>query len=321
MITESDIRQIKGLMSVGYDGEQRLFQNEPMSRHTSFGAGGPAEVFIDATGEELQRLVPFLREKAIPYIVIGAGSNLLVSDKGIPGVVICIGKWMMTSAIQDPCIEADSGCLLPVLSNMAADNELSGLEFAAGIPGSLGGAITMNAGAYGGEICDVIESVTVLDKSGGLIKMSPEECGFSYRHSIFLERDDLVITGARLRLEKRVGGKDEIKAKMRENMEKRKSSQPIEFRSAGSTFKRVDTGAGDAASDRRPAWQLVQEADCKGLSVGGAQVSEKHCGFVINKGDATATDIYSLIQTVRDRVREKSGIVLDCEVRFLGDFS
>ena len=320
MIRESDIGQLRDLMSDTYD-EERLFQNESMSRHTSFGAGGEAEVYIDATGEELNRLVPFLREKNIPYTVIGAGSNLLVSDKGLEGVVIGIGKYMMTSAIQNPYIEADAGCLLPVISNLAAENELSGLEFAAGIPGSLGGAIAMNAGAYGGEIKDVIESVTVLNAAGELSGFTAEDCGFSYRHSVFLDREDLIVVGARLRLTPKRGMGEEIRALMKTNMDKRRSSQPIEFRSAGSTFKRVDTGAGDDAADRRPAWQLIRDAGCKGLSIGGAQVSEKHCGFVINTGDATATDIYRLIQTVRDKVRDESGVVLDCEVRFLGDFS
>ena len=320
MISESDIGQLSSLMT-DFPGERRLLQDEPMSLHTSFGVGGKAEVYIDAVGEELEKLVPFLREKNIPYTVIGAGSNLLVSDSGIEGVVIGIGKYMMTSAVEDPCIEADAGCLLPVMANLAAENELSGLEFAAGIPGSLGGAIAMNAGAYGGEIGDVTEEVFAVDLDGKNLVLTPEECGFSYRHSIFLERDDLIVTGARLRLKKNTGGKEDIRALMKANMDKRKNSQPVEFRSAGSTFKRVDTGAGDGAADRRPAWQLIQDAGCKGLSIGGAQVSEKHCGFVINRGDASAKDIYRLINEVRDRVRDKSGVVLDCEIRFLGDFS
>ena len=317
MISESDIRQIKDLLEES-DRDRRFLLCEPMSRHTSFGVGGPAEVFIDAAGEEPGRLVPFLREKGIPYIVVGAGSNLLVSDDGIPGVVIAIGKRMSETCIEGDRIVAGAGALLPALANLAAENELSGLEFAAGIPGTLGGAIAMNAGAYGGEIKDVIKSVSILNEKGELIEMSLEECRFSYRHSLFSDKPELTVVSAVLQLEKKPGGQEEIRALMKENMEKRRSSQPVEFRSAGSTFKRVDTGAGDAAADRRPAWKLIQEAGCKGLTVGGAQVSEKHCGFIINKGSATATDILTLIHKVADAVQNESGVFLEPEVKLVG---
>ncbi|MCR5452376.1 MAG: UDP-N-acetylmuramate dehydrogenase [Lachnospiraceae bacterium] len=314
---ESRIRLIRRFLDV--DGMIKL--NEPLSLHTSFGVGGPAEVFLSVSRGELMRLVPFLYKNNEPFTLLGNGSNVLVSDKGLPGLVLCIADRMSEIEVKGKTIRVQAGALLPRVAQIAAQNGLGGLEFASGIPGTIGGATVMNAGAYGGEMKDVIKSVNVILSKGGIRIHKTGDCEFGYRTSRFLGNNEEIITDITFELEEK--DEEEINEKMNEFRAKRSSSQPIDKRSAGSTFKRVaaDNDETALAEDRRPAWQLVDAAGCKGLTLGGAKVSEKHCGFVINDGGASASDIYRLIETVKERVKENSGVELTCEIRMLGDFS
>lgn len=282
-------------------------ENVSMASCTTFRIGGAAEVFCEPESrEELIGLVSLLRTEKIAYTIIGNGSNLLVSDAGIDGVVIRIGKEMRKIEVLGEKISAESGILLSELSCVAAKNSLSGLEFASGIPGTLGGAIYMNAGAYGGEIGDLIESVTYLSEAGTLVAAGREELSFGYRHSSFRE-DGGIILSCVLVLSK--GSEEEIREKMQELKQKRIEKQPLSYPSAGSAFKRPEGYFAGA---------LIEEAGLKGFRIGGAGISEKHAGFLVNYGGATAKDVLAVIRHVQEKVMEKSGVFLEPEIRMIG---
>ncbi len=293
------------LKSVVKNGEVKL--QEPMKLHTTFRVGGPAEYFVEPTKDEIRPLISLLKKEGLNYTLIGNGSNLLVSDEGIPGVVISFGTQMADVEVSGNKITAQAGILLSRLASFAATNALSGLEFASGIPGTLGGAIAMNAGAYGGEMKDVVESVEVLE-DGEVKTYSGKEMDFSYRHSAVQEKEMIVLS---VTLCLTPGNADEITAAVKELNAKRVEKQPLNFPSAGSTFKRPEGYF---------AGKLIEDAGLRGYRVGGAQVSEKHCGFVVNTGDATAADIYHLILDVQKKVKDRFDVTLEPEVRMIGRF-
>lgn len=287
----------------------QILYNEPMKNHTSFKVGGPADIFIEPDDRaELVKAIKDLREQGVSYYIIGNGSNLLVSDKGLRGAVVKIGEKFGSVSINNDIITAESGVLLSTLSKMAAREGLTGMEFASGIPGSLGGAVTMNAGAYGGEMKDIVEWVEILDQDLNIKRLKNDEMKFMYRKSI-IEPGKHIVLRCCIRLKK--GNKDEIDNKMAELAEKRKSKQPLHLPSAGSTFKRPEGYF---------AGKLIEDAGLRGFSIGGAQVSTLHCGFVVNNGDATAKDVYDLIRHVQKTVFEKFNVMLEPEVKILGEF-
>ena len=287
----------------------QILYNEPMKNHTSFKVGGPADIFIEPDDRaELVKAIKDLREQGVSYYIIGNGSNLLVSDKGLRGAVVKIGDKFGSVSINNDIITAESGVLLSTLSKMAAREGLTGMEFASGIPGSLGGAVTMNAGAYGGEMKDIVEWVEILDQDLNIKRLKNDEMKFMYRKSI-IEPGKHIVLRCCIRLKK--GNKDEIDSKMAELAEKRKSKQPLHLPSAGSTFKRPEGYF---------AGKLIEDAGLRGFSIGGAQVSTLHCGFVVNNGDATAKDVYDLIRHVQKTVFEKFNVMLEPEVKILGEF-
>ena len=282
--------------------------NEPMSLHTTFRTGGPADCFIKIeNADEIKGLIEELENKKEPYYIIGNGSNLLVSDAGVRGTVIQLGDDFSDIVVEGGDIYACSGVLLSVLSKTARDNSLTGLEFASGIPGTLGGAVVMNAGAYGGEMKNVIVYVDAF-LDGEVVRIPAKDMDFSYRHSICMEKK-MIVLGAMMHLEK--GDKEKISAEMEELSKKRREKQPIEFPSAGSTFKRPEGYF---------AGKLIMDAGLAGYNIGGAEVSGKHCGFIINRGGATSADIYKLIKHVQGEVKEQFGVDMDPEVRFMGSF-
>lgn len=283
-------------------------KDELLSKHTTFRTGGPAARYVEPeTPLELAGLIEELKKKGDRYIVIGNGSNLLVSDNGYDGTVICISEKLGEIKVQGSTIYAGAGAMLSAVARAARDNGLAGFEFASGIPGSVGGAVYMNAGAYGGEICQVAEYVDVL-QDGDIKRLDAAEMDFGYRHSIAMEKE-MIILGLCIRLES--GSSEEITAKMSELSKKRVEKQPLEYPSAGSTFKRPEGYF---------AGKLIQDSGLAGYRVGGAMVSPKHCGFVINYENATSTDIYNLMQDVIKTVREKYDVTLEPEVRLIGDF-
>ena len=288
--------------------EKRIFKEEPMAKHTTFRVGGPAEYYLMPDRKELPEVIRCCGEYQIPYLVIGNGSNLLVSDKGIRGAVIEIGKNISAIRVEEGRIYAEAGALLSKTAHTALEHGLTGMEFAAGIPGCMGGAVVMNAGAYGGEMKDIIASVTVLTKQGEEKKLRVEELDLYYRHSCIPQQEYLVLE-AELALQP--GKQEEIRARMEELKAKRNEKQPLEYPSAGSTFKRPEGYY---------AGKLIMDAGLRGFQVGGAAVSEKHCGFVINKEQASATDIYRLMQEVQQRVQQQFGVKLEPEVKMVGDF-
>ena len=290
------------------DKEQVLI-DEPMKKHTTFRVGGPADYFVMPKNiEEVQRIVAFCKDAKMPYYVLGNGSNLLVSDAGYRGVIIQIYKSMSEITVEGTTIRAQAGALLSKIGNIALDAELTGFEFAAGIPGAVGGAVVMNAGAYGGEMKDILKSATVLTTDGEVLTLYNKELELGYRTSIIAKKDYVVLE-AEYELQK--GSKEDIRAKMDELKVQRVTKQPLEYPSAGSTFKRPEGHF---------AGKLIQDAGLRGFSVGGAQVSEKHCGFVINKGDATAADIIELMRQVSEKVMQEFGVLLEPEVKMLGEF-
>ena len=289
-------------------GKDSILPDEPMSRHTTFRVGGPADFFVTPkTKEEVRDVIHTCKEEKMPYYIIGNGSNLLVSDKGYRGVIIQIYKEMNEVTVEDNLVKAQAGALLSGIAAKALAAELTGFEFASGIPGTIGGACVMNAGAYGGEMKDVLESVTVLTGEGEIIELSRNELELGYRTSVIAKKGYIVL-GAVLKLER--GDGEKIKAYMDELKEKRVTKQPLEYPSAGSTFKRPEGYF---------AGKLIEDAGLRGFQVGGAQVSEKHCGFVINRDHATAADIMELMRQVQIRVKENSGVDLEPEVKRLGD--
>lgn len=278
-------------------------RQEPMALHTSFRIGGPAELFVlPKTGEELLQAYACLKQAGADVRILGRGSNLLVNDEGLSGAVISTEK-CSGSRVAGDTITAYAGESLTALARKAAENGLSGLEFAYGIPGSVGGAVVMNAGAYGGEMKDVLEYVQVLTPEGNVKELSAPELALGYRTSC-IEQEGYIVLLAGLRLKKKP--EEEIWAAMNRNMEARREKQPLEYPSAGSTFKRPQGYF---------AGKLIMDAGMRGHMIGGAQVSEKHCGFVINRESATAADVLALISCVQERVREQFGVELECEVR------
>ncbi len=289
--------------------EDKILKNELMKKHTTFRIGGPADYFtVPTTNEEVKAVVSICKELQVPYYILGNGSNLLVSDEGYRGVVIQLYKEMSQIEVSGNTVRAQAGASLAKIANAALEAELTGFEFAAGIPGTIGGACVMNAGAYGGEMKDVLVTVTVLTQDGEILTLSKDELELGYRTSIIAKKDYIVLEA----LVELVPGKyDEIKAVMDNLREQRVSKQPLEYPSAGSTFKRP---AGYFAG------KLIQDAGLRGFQVGGAQVSEKHCGFVINAGDATAKDVDELMKQVSEIVEKEFGVTLEPEVKRLGEF-
>lgn len=287
---------------------KELLINEPMSKHTSFKIGGPADVIaLPANEEELQALLKRAKDNGIPVTLIGNGSNLLVRDKGIRGLVIKLGNMLCKIEAEGERLSFGSGVSLAMASRKAADLELTGMEFAVGIPGSIGGAVYMNAGAYDGEMSKVVESVRVIDTNGDLMLLKAEQLEFAYRKTK-LQKSGLIVTEVNLKLEP--GCKDDITSKMADFSHRRISKQPLELPSAGSMFKRpVGYFAGT----------LIEQTGLKGYTVGGAQVSEKHAGFVVNVGGATAADVLQLIKYVQDKVFSAHGVQLEPEVLVLGE--
>lgn len=283
--------------------------NESMKGHTTFRVGGPADYFVTpGEKEEIMAVLKCCREQRMPYYIVGNGSNLLVSDQGYRGVIIQIFKSMSRVECKGNTITAQAGALLSVVAGRALKEELTGFEFAAGIPGTLGGACVMNAGAYGGEMKDVLKRVTVLTAEGELLTLQRHELELGYRTSIIAKKNYIVLEAV-LDLEK--GDQESIRFRMEELGNKRSAKQPLEYPSAGSTFKRPEGYF---------AGKLIQDAGLRGFQVGGAQVSEKHCGFVINKDKASAADIAELMHQVSERVEEKFGVRLEAEVKRLGEF-
>ena len=263
--------------------------DEPMSRHTTFRVGGPADFFVTPKAkEEVRDVIRICKEAGMPYYIIGNGSNLLVSDAGYRGVIVQIYKEMNEVKVEGDLVKAQAGALLSGIAAKALGAELSGFEFASGIPGTIGGACVMNAGAYGGEMKDVLESVTVLTGEGKIIELGRNELELGYRTSVIAKKGYIVL-GAVLKLER--GDGEKIKTYMDELKEKRVTKQPLEYPSAGSTFKRPEGYF---------AGKLIEDAGLRGFQVGGAQVSEKHCGFVINRDHATAADTYGTDETGTD---------------------
>lgn len=288
--------------------EDLLFM-EPMSRHTTFRVGGEAQCYVRiSSDEQLKAVIPYLKQVEMPFFILGNGSNLLVGDKGYEGVILQIGDRMNGIRIEGGRIFAQAGALLSQIARRAMEAGLTGFEFASGIPGTIGGAMVMNAGAYGGEMSQVVERVRVMDENGEILELSGEDMEFGYRTSVIRNRPFTVLEAV-LVLEN--GEKDCILQKMDELSRQRREKQPLEFPSAGSTFKRPEGCF---------AGKLIMDAGLRGYSVGGARVSEKHCGFVVNTGKATAADVAEVIREVQDRVKDKFGVVLEPEVIFLGDF-
>lgn len=288
--------------------EESIKIDEPMKKHISFKVGGPADFLVKPkTEEELSQVIKFVKEEKIPFIVIGNGSNLLVKDGGIRGIVIELSDNFNNYEIKGNIIKAQSGALLSILGRNALKNSLTGFEFAAGIPGTLGGALAMNAGAYGGEMKQVVKSVRLIDTDGNIFELSNEEMKFEYRKSILTTSDYIVLSAV---IELQPGNTDEIKETMLDYANRRSTKQPLNFPSAGSTFKRPEGHF---------AGKLIDDCGLRGLSLRGAQVSDKHCGFVINTGEASAKDILDLIFIVKSTVNAKFGIILEEEVKILGE--
>ena len=299
--------KIDGLKAFAEERKIKYGENEAMSLHTSFKIGGGADIFLrPQTVDELVSIISEAKREEIPVFILGSGSNLIVSDEGIEGAVISTAGLSDLILVDENTIYAQAGASLAALCCFARDNGLTGLEFAYGIPGSVGGAVYMNAGAYGGDISGVILSAESLDASGERVVRDAEELGLGYRKSIFKENGETVI-GATFRLEK--GKSEEIASAMTEIIGKRKKSQPLEYPSAGSTFKRPE-GYFAAA--------LIDECGLKGRAVGGAMVSEKHAGFVINHSGATCRDVLGLIKVIKQTVKAQKGVDLETEIIFVG---
>lgn len=291
-------------------GEQvEILVAEPMKNHTTFRIGGPADALaLPKTPEEVAEVVRFCHEHAQPYYVLGNGSNLLVSDEGYRGIVLQLYRNFNDIQVNGEMITVQSGAMLAAVARTAYQNGLTGLEFASGIPGTIGGAVVMNAGAYGGEMKHVLREVTVLTKEGEVLAIPAKALELGYRTSV-IPKNGWIVLGAVLQLKK--GDPEQILARMEELKEQRITKQPLDLPSAGSTFKRPEGYF---------AGKLIMDAGLRGFTVGGAQVSEKHCGFVVNRGNATAADVWKLICEVKRRVKEMTGVELEPEVKLLGDF-
>lgn len=291
-------------------GAGNVLMDEQMKCHTTFRVGGSADFFVKPQNErQLAGVIRYLDEYKIPFFILGNGSNLLVSDSGYRGVIIDLSEGFDDISVSGNFIFTQAGAMLSRVSAFARDNSLTGMEFASGIPGSIGGAVFMNAGAYGGEMKDIVDTVTVMDYSGNIFVLKNSDMDFGYRHSV-VEEKKLIVLSTVLRLSK--GDRSVITGRMKELGESRISKQPLEYPSAGSTFKRPEGYF---------AGKLIMDAGLRGKSIGGAQVAEKHCGFIINKGGATAKDIAQLIRYVQNEVKCMFGVSIEPEVRFLGDFT
>lgn len=295
---------------IGIFGNNRVLFDEPMSQHTTFRIGGPADVFVMPENyEQIREVLRLCKEEKLPFFVLGNGSNLLVSDSGYRGVIIQMDRNMEEIRLDGEEIHACAGALLSSVAVAARNASLTGFEFAGGIPGTIGGAAVMNAGAYGGELKDVLKEVTVMTREGELLTIPAEKMEMGYRTSIIKTAGYLVLEAV-ISLKK--GDEEAIRATMKDLSERRTEKQPLDYPSAGSTFKRPEGYF---------AGKLIMDSGLRGYRVGGAQVSEKHCGFVINAGGATAEDVRSLMDHVIRVVREKYGVTLEPEVKFLGDFN
>lgn len=283
--------------------------NAPLKDLTTMRVGGNAACLIEANSEDTVRTALSLsKEHALPFLVIGNGSNMIISDQGFPGVVLHISKKMAAITCTDYCITAQAGAMLPAVSRLAADNSLTGLEFAAGIPGSVGGAVVMNAGAYGGEMKQVLQSVTIY-ADGAIQTLPVDALELSYRHSIFMDHPDWIVLSTTFKLTK--GDHEQIIAQMSNLNARRREKQPLQYPSSGSFFKRPEGHFAGA---------LIEQANLKGFTIGGAQVSQLHAGFVINIGNATADDIYQLMKHVQKTVFDIFSVELHPEVRLIGQF-
>ena len=294
----------------GCAGGENIRRQEPMSLHTTFRIGGPADLFV--TPGSIQAVADSIRickETQTPYAVIGNGSNLLVSDTGYRGVIIQIGRNLNQVSVNGEEIRAQAGAMLSVIAKTALSESLTGFEFASGIPGTLGGAVVMNAGAYGGEMKDVLTEVTVLTREGEIRTVPAEKLEMGYRTSL-AAKNGWIILEAVMKFQK--GDAEAIRGRMEELKMPRVAKQPLDLPSAGSTFKRPEGYF---------AGKLIMDAGLRGFTVGGAQISEKHCGFVVNKGGATAEDVRNLICAVQKKVQEDAGVKLEPEVKFLGEFN
>ena len=290
-------------------GADNVHISEPMKDHISFRVGGPARYFVEPQKkDDLINVIKFLYGNGQPFFVVGNGTNLLVSDKGYDGTIVHISKNFSKITVSENEIAAQSGAMLSKIAGQARDAGLAGFEFASGIPGTLGGACAMNAGAYGGEMKDILASAEILKKNGDVMTLPVSELGMGYRTSI-IKKLEYIVLAARIVLTP--GNPDEIQAKMDELAEKRREKQPINLPSAGSTFKRPEGYF---------AGKLISDAGLKGFRIGGACVSEKHAGFVVNDKGASAADVFEVIKHVRKEVKERFGVELEPEVKFLGEF-
>ena len=304
MMDKSFLKEIEAFADKG-----ALVLGEPLCNHTTFRVGGKADAFLSVRNEEqLKKAIILCKEYEVPFLILGNGSNLLVSDAGYRGMVILVGKDMADILVDGNRITAAAGATLGSVSQTAAKNSLGGMEFASGIPGTIGGAVVMNAGAYDGEMKMVVEEVRVMSQEGDVFTLTNEELDFSYRNSR-VKREKLIVLSVTLLLNP--NNRETIYEKMNDFAARRREKQPLEYPSAGSTFKRPEGMF---------AGKLIMDAGLRGYSVGDAQVSEKHCGFVINKGKASAKEIHRLIYDVQEKVKESFGVTLEPEVIFIGDF-
>lgn len=294
------IRELASKLGFNY------IENEPLSKHTSFKIGGNAQMFVSVeTVKQLQGVLKCCKEHDIPLFILGKGSNLLISDDGMKGVVLTLDGEFKDISIEENKITAGAGANLSRLCTFALNNSLSGLEFAYGIPGSVGGAAYMNAGAYGGEMKDVVTFVTHITPDGEVVTLNASCLEFAYRHSVYKTNDNIILF---VTFELREDSADDIKARMDDFMTRRKTKQPLEFPSAGSVFKRPQGNF---------AGTLIEQCGLKGKTIGGAQVSEKHAGFIINIGEATCKDVLDLVEFVQNTVKEETGYFLEREIIYI----
>ena len=290
-------------------GRENVKRNEPLGRHTTFRIGGPCKAFVaPENAEELRSALALLTRKKEPYFVIGRGSNLLVSDAGFGGIVISLREGLRGIRREGNILTAEGGALLSELAKEAENASLTGLEFASGIPGTVGGGLLMNAGAYGSELANVVKEVRIWLPEGGEVTMTRDEMVFGYRHSVLQENGGIVLTAS---FELTEGDPGKIRSLTEDLNARRREKQPLEFASAGSVFKRPEGFF---------AGKLIEDAGLKGRRVGDAEVSEKHAGFIVNRGNATAEDVDKLIRLIVKEVREQFGVTLEPEIRYLGEF-
>lgn len=301
MISEAVIEALKGFVP-----EENISLQEEMAGHTTFRIGGPADCFLQLENEEqLRKVQRYLNLVEEPWFILGNGSNLLVSDKGYRGIILQIGRKMSRIQVDGCTIVAQAGALLSQVAKSAYEHGLTGMEFAAGIPGTVGGGVVMNAGAYGGEMSQIVTLVRVIDKNGEVMELDNSTMEFGYRYSA-IKKYPFTVTEVTFRLAE--GNREEIRARIRELSVRRKEKQPLEYPSAGSTFKRPEGYF---------AGKLIMDAGMSGFQIGGARVSDKHCGFIINAGDATADDVKNVIAEVQTRVKERFHVDLEPEIIFL----